>query len=65
MYIDIIGHYTKYGQDFLDKDAFRYIPDIRKLDINDIDENKFYELVGLTQDEIKLFYTNDIFVIDE
>ena len=55
--IDIIGHYTKYGQDFLDNEAFTYLPDIRKLeieDIDDIDENKFYKLIGLTKDEIKL-----------
>jgi hypothetical protein len=52
--IDIIGHYTKYGQDFLDNEAFTYLPDIRKLFIEDIDENKFYKLIGLTQDEIKL-----------
>ncbi|NBU53753.1 MAG: hypothetical protein EBS33_05205, partial [Alphaproteobacteria bacterium] len=36
--IHIIGHHTKYGQDFLDNDAFKYIPDIRKLGIKDIDE---------------------------
>ena len=53
--IDIIGHYTKYGQDFLDNEAFTYLPDIRKLGIEDIDEKKFYKLIGLTQDEIKLF----------
>ena len=53
--IDIIGHYTKYGQDFLDNEAFTYLPDIRKLGIKDIDENKFYKLIGLTHDEIKLF----------
>jgi hypothetical protein len=28
--INIISHYTKYGQDFLDNEAFTYIPDIRK-----------------------------------
>ena len=52
--IDIIGHYTKYGQDFLDNEAFKYIPDIRKLDIKDINELQFYKLIGLTDDEIKL-----------
>ena len=60
--IDIIGHYTKYGQDFLDNEAFTYLPDIRKLEIKDIDEKTFYKLIGLTQDEIKLFdknYLND------
>ena len=56
--IDIIGHYTKYGQDFLDNEAFTYIPDIRKLNIEDIDEIQFYKLIGLTLDEINLFYDN-------
>jgi len=58
--IDIIGHYTKYGQDFLDNEAFTYLPDIRKLGIEDIDEKQFYKLIGLTQDEIKLFDKNNI-----
>ena len=35
---DIISHFTKYTQDFLDREAFKYLPDIRKLGINDIDE---------------------------
>ncbi len=56
--IDIIGHYTKYGQDFLDNEAFTYLPDIRKLGMEDIDEKQFYKLIGLTQDEIKLFDKN-------
>lgn len=50
--ISIIGHYTKYGQDFLDSEAFKYIPDIRKLNISDIDEKDFYKLIGLTSQEI-------------
>jgi hypothetical protein len=50
---DIIGHYTKYGQDFLDNEAFTYIPDIRKLGITDITEIEFYKLLKLTSDEIK------------
>jgi hypothetical protein len=41
----IIGHYTKYGQDFLDRDAFTYLPDIRKLGIDDIDELDFLYLI--------------------
>ena len=58
--MNIIGHYTKYGQDFLDNEAFTYIPDIRKLGITDITESKFYKLLELTTDEIKaLKYTND------
>ena len=50
--INIIGHYTKYGQDFLDNEAFKYIPDIRKLGIVDITEDEFYTLIGLTHQEI-------------
>ena len=50
--INIIGHYTKYGQDFLDNEAFKYLPDIRKLGITDITEDEFYMLIGLTRQEI-------------
>ena len=50
--IKIIGNYTKYGQDFLDNDAFKYIPDIRKLGISNITEDEFYNLIELTQEEI-------------
>ena len=51
--VNIISHYTKYGQDFLDNEAFRYIPDIRKLGITDITEDEFYKLIELTPEEIK------------
>jgi len=61
--VDIICHYTKYGQDFLDNEAFTYLPDIRKLEMDDINEQKLYELIGLTHDEIKLFDKN--YVIPE
>jgi hypothetical protein len=50
--INIIGHYTKYGQDFLDNEAFKYLPDVRKLGIADITEDEFYKLIGLTHQEI-------------
>lgn len=50
---NIIAHYTKYRQDFLEKEAFKYIPDIRKLGIDDINEDDFYHLLELTKDEIK------------
>ena len=53
--MSIIGHYTKYGQDFLDNDAFTYLPDIRKLKIDDIEELELYKLIGLSKDEIKSF----------
>jgi len=48
----IVSHFTKYTQDFLDKEAFTYIPDIRKLGITDITEDEFYKLLRLTIDEI-------------
>jgi hypothetical protein len=49
---DVIGHYTKYGQDFLDNESFTYLPDIRKLGMDDITEDEFYKLIGLTSQEI-------------
>jgi hypothetical protein len=49
----IIESYTKYGQDFLDCDAFKYIPDIRKLGMDDITESEFYTLLQLSECEIK------------
>jgi hypothetical protein len=55
---NIISHYTKYGQDFLNTEAFTYLPDIRKLKIKNIEEQEFYNLIGLTNDEIKLFNKN-------
>lgn len=51
---NIIGNYTKYGQDFLDDEAFTFLPDIRKLKKSKIDENKFYKLLGLSNDEIEI-----------
>ena len=63
---DIICHFTKYRQDFLEKEVYTYLPDIRKLGIKDIDEKKFYQLIGLTQDEIKLFdRSNENIIIQE
>jgi hypothetical protein len=50
---DIISHFTKYRQDFLEREVFRYIPDIRKLGFLDIiDIKDFYNLIGLTNEEI-------------
>jgi hypothetical protein len=47
----MVSQFTKYGQDFLDRDAFNYVPDIRKLGITDITEEKLYEMIGLTESE--------------
>ena len=50
--VGIVSQYTKYGQGFLDNSAFTYIPDLRKIDgITDIEEEEFYKLIGLTQEE--------------
>jgi hypothetical protein len=48
----VISDYLKYGQSFLDSEAFKYLPDIRKLGIADISEDEFYKLIGLTRQEI-------------
>jgi hypothetical protein len=40
--------------------SFTYIPDIRKLNIDDITEENFYTLIGLTKDEISLFIKKNI-----
>jgi len=48
----VISDYPKYGQSFLDNEAFKYLPDIRKLGIVDITEDEFYKLIGLTKQEI-------------
>ena len=48
----VISDYPKYGQSFLDSEAFKYLPDIRKLGITDITEDEFYKLIGLTRQEI-------------
>jgi hypothetical protein len=48
----IISHFTKYGQDFLSNDAFIYLPDIRKFGLDDITEDEFYEMIGLSPHEI-------------
>jgi len=54
---NIISHFTKYRQDFLEKEVYTYLPDIRKLGISDITEDAFYELIKLTQEEINQIKT--------
>lgn len=49
----MVAHFTKYGQDFLDRDAFMCIPDVRKLDVDDLSEDGLYEMLGLSDEEIK------------
>jgi hypothetical protein len=48
---EVISDYLKYGQSFLDSEAFKYIPDLRKIR-KDITEDDFYKLIGLTRQEI-------------
>ena len=38
----------------IDKDAFSYIPDIRKLGIQDITEKEFYKLIGFSDKDISI-----------
>ena len=56
----IISDCLKYGQSFLDNEAFKYIPDIRKLGIENITEENFYKMIGLTQEEISQIYNPTI-----
>jgi superfamily II DNA or RNA helicase len=50
--MQVVSHFTKYRQDFLEREAFTYIPDIRKLGIPDITEEQFHGLIGLTTEEV-------------
>lgn len=50
--VTYIGKLIKYSQDFLDKECFYYIPDIRNLNINTEDE--LYEIMNLTHEEIEI-----------
>lgn len=42
-----ISHFIKYRQDFLEKDSLYYIPDLRKMGIDDITEKEFKKLIGI------------------
>lgn len=48
----IICDYTKYRMSFLEKEVCNYLPDIRKLGIDDITEEEFYNLIELSSQEI-------------
>ena len=52
--ITVISNNVKYGQSFLDNQAFVYIPDIRKMGLKDIEEEELYKLIGLTIKEKEL-----------
>ena len=47
----MISDFLKYRQSFLEKEVFNYIPDIRKMGLQNIKEDAFYDLIGLTQEE--------------
>ena len=50
----LVSNMIKYRQDFLQNDTFDYIPDIRKITNNKINESQFYKILNLTDDQIKL-----------
>lgn len=59
----MVEQFTKYGQDYLDNEAFKYVPDIRKLENNgrDITEKQFMRMIGMTEDEMRqILDANDI-----
>jgi hypothetical protein len=47
----IICDFMKYRQDFVSRESYEYIPDIRKL--GNITELELYDMIGFTPDEIK------------
>ena len=53
----------KYGQDFINKECFKYIPDIRKIpEITNINDEILYEYFELTNEEqqmINNLYNNN------
>lgn len=52
-----IANNTRYGQSFLDKDAFMYILDIRKIsrdELPEITDECLYKYLGLSEEEINL-----------
>jgi len=56
---NLICDFTKYRMSFLEKEVCNYLPDLRKLGIQDINELEFYKLIKLTDDEINLFYKTE------
>jgi len=56
-FANIICDYTKYRMSFLEKEVCNYLPDVRKLGIQDITEDEFYKLIGFTPQEINDFWT--------
>lgn len=56
----IVSHYTKYGQDFLDRDAFTYILDVRKIpksELPEVTDECLYKYLNLTEEEIAMIQT--------
>lgn len=53
----MISHFTKYRQDFLEKDVFKYILDVRKIpktELPEVTSTCLYKYLGLTTEEILL-----------
>ena len=51
---EIIAHFTKYGQDFLDSEAFTYLPDIRKILKKKFNIDEIYKYFEFSKDEIDM-----------
>lgn len=52
----ILAISTKYRMNFIDSDIGRNIPDLRVLGYTDIEEDEFYNLMGLTENEKEEIY---------
>ena len=51
---EIISQFTKYGQDFLDNEAFTFIPDVRKILKEKFVIDEIYKYFEFTIEEIKI-----------
>jgi hypothetical protein len=54
--IQLVSASTKYHMELLNRDIHKFIPDLNKLSIDDIDEDMFYDLIGLTEKEKEEIY---------
>jgi len=50
----LIANLTKYRMDILDTVAYKYIPDIRKLNLPNLSESDLYKLIGFSKTEIDI-----------
>lgn len=52
----MIAHFIKYGQQFLNKSAFDYVPDLSKVSkeqLNEINNESLYKYFELNENEIE------------